>query len=138
MRQMAVLKTTSFALILLMLAAALTGFLAACSPTGREGGGLVINEVVTSNTNSCRCLSWFSDWIEIYNNSDNDIDLSGYVLRNSNKPSTFHIFPSIVVKAGEYVVIYACNKPRDESLWGYCTGFNLPKAGGALCSWIPI
>ncbi|HHU49870.1 MAG: lamin tail domain-containing protein [Caldicoprobacterales bacterium] len=126
-------KTTSFALILLMLAAALTGFLAACSPTGREGGGLVINEVVTSNTNSLSVSQLGSpDWIEIYNNSDNDIDLSGYVLRNSNKPSTFHIFPSIVVKAGEYVVIYACNKPRDESLWGYCTGFNLPKAGVGL------
>ncbi len=127
------MKTISMALSVFLLAGALASLLAACSLVDTGDRGLVINEVVTSNTNSLSVFSLGSpDWIEIYNGSGNDINMGGYVLRSSKKPSNYYIFPNIVLKADEYLVIYACSKPEDDELWALCTGFNLSRNGVGL------
>lgn len=126
-------KITSFTLTLLLLVATLTGLLTACSLPSIMDSDLVINEVVTSNTNSLSVPGLGSpDWVEIYNGSDNDINMKGYILRNSSKPSTYYIFPDIVIQAGEYFVVYACSKPKDDDIKIFCTGYNLPKDGVGL------
>ena len=80
-------KGTSLTLSVILIAAMLTGLLAACSVSDIIESDLVINEVVTSNTNSLSVPGLGSpDWVEIYNRSKNDINLNGYILRNSSKP----------------------------------------------------
>src|SRR5690554_186422 len=131
------LRTILFVLTLLMLTFALTGLLAACSLSD-ESSGLVINELVSSNTDSLSVPQLGTpDWIEIYNGSNNDINLDGYILRNSNKPSTYYVFPDIVIKANEYLVVYACAKPKDKDIRDFCTGYNLPKDGVGLVLYDP-
>ncbi len=130
-------KTTLISLTLFLLTIALTGLLSACS-LGDLGSGLVINEVVSSNTDSLSVPQLGSpDWVEIYNGSSDDINLEGYILRNSSEPSTYYVFPDIVIKADDYLVIYACNKPKDEELRDLCTSFNLPKDGVGLVLYDP-
>ena len=69
------IKTTLLAIALLILTITLTGLLSACS-FGDLGSSLVINEVVSSNTNSLSLPQLGSpDWVEIYNASSNDIDI---------------------------------------------------------------
>ena len=134
------IKKISFAFTLLLLVAALTGLLSACSLWGAvevglilEEGDLVINEVVSSNTKSLSVPQLGSpDWVEITNKSDNDINLEGYILRNSSKPSAYYVFPDITIQAGEYLVVYACPKPKGEAIRALCTGYNLPKDGVGL------
>ncbi|MDD2502838.1 MAG: lamin tail domain-containing protein [Clostridia bacterium] len=126
-------KITSFAFTLLLLLAALTGVLTSCSPAGTRDNDLVINEVVSSNSNSLSVPDLGSpDWIEIYNRGSNDINMNGYILRNSSKPSTYYVFPDIVIKAGDYLVIYACSKPRNGLMKSFCSGYKLPKKGVGL------
>mgnify|MGYP003731472523 CR=1 FL=1 len=128
-----IIKTISLAVSLVLLAGSLAGLMAACSLLDTGDRGLVINEVVTSNTNSLSVSGLGSpDWIEIYNGSGNDINMGGYVLRSSKKPSAYYIFPNIVLKADDYLVIYACSKPEDEELWAFCTDFNLSRDGVGL------
>ncbi|NLC43353.1 MAG: hypothetical protein GX783_03615 [Clostridiales bacterium] len=131
------IKLTLLAIALLILTIALTGLLSACSLVGADSG-LVINEIVSSNTYSLSVPQLGSpDWVEIYNASSDDISLDGYILRNSSKPSTYYIFPDIVINADEYLVIYACDKPRDEEIRDLCTGYKLPKDGVGLVLYDP-
>jgi signal transduction histidine kinase len=126
-------KGTSLTLSVILIAAMLTGLLAACSVSDIIESDLVINEVVTSNTNSLSVPGLGSpDWVEIYNRSKNDINLNGYILRNSSKPSTYYVFPDIVIQAGEYLVVYACSKPKEDEIRILCTDFNLSKDGVGL------
>jgi len=62
---------------------------------------VVINEI---NYNS---NVWFDseDWIELYNNGDKQVDLSGWVIRDSEIGHGFIIPGSTILKPGEYLVV---------------------------------
>ena len=61
--------------------------------SGVAGGGLVINELMASNNSTIvDNTGIFSDWIEIYNNSPNSIDLGDYFLTDKfNNPNKFKL-----------------------------------------------
>ena len=64
---------------------------------------IVINEI---NYNSADDFDT-GDWIELYNNDLNDIDLSGWLFRDNDKTHIFKIPDGTILKRGEYLVI--CN-----------------------------
>jgi hypothetical protein len=96
-----------------------------------SASGLVITEVVTSNANSLADPIYGQpDWIELYNNSNNSINLKDYSI-SENKTDTFAL-PDRELKAGEYLVIYCCSKAEGVDTDAICTGFKMSKKGVAL------
>jgi hypothetical protein len=72
---------------------------------GGEGGGPVINEVVAS------ALDGSADWCELYNPSDEEIDLSGWVFRDDRDDHSY-VFPDgASIAAGGYLVLYSTGGP---------------------------
>ncbi len=70
---------------------------------------VVINELQPLNNNTVADQNGeFEDWIELYNQSDEDVDLSGYYLTDSKKNPTKWQFPEGTSISGkDYLTIWA-------------------------------
>lgn len=74
-------------------------------------GGLIINEVMlVNNSTIADKYGNYSDYIEIYNGNDYDVNLYGYYLTDSMKDTKKWSFPDVNLKSGEYLVIFASSK----------------------------
>ena len=80
----------------------------------REAGtGLVINEFMAANTITLEdpddpCD--FPDWVELYNSTDQTIDLGGmYLTDEFNDPNEYMIPEGIDIEPGEFLIFYADN-----------------------------
>lgn len=74
--------------------------------------GVYINEIMASNNASFLTVGGqSSDWIEIFNNTTQDLDLANYYLSDNKSNKTKFRFTSqlnqVVVPAGEYKIIWA-------------------------------
>ncbi|NUN08414.1 MAG: lamin tail domain-containing protein [Ignavibacteriaceae bacterium] len=95
-----------------------------------NSGEIVINEFMASNDSIPDPAGEFDDWIELYNNTDDDITLSGRYLSNaSGQPTKFRIPQRTVIKARDYLVVWADN---DLTQGGIHANFDLSDAGGTL------
>lgn len=104
---------------------------------GREftkNGKLYINEIVAKNNNIIKDnYNEYSDYIELYNGYNNDINLEGYYLSDSEFDTTKWQFKDITIKAGEYLIIYASNKDICDLENRIChTNFKLSDTGEVL------
>jgi len=69
---------------------------------------LVINEILSSNTMSeTDEAGEYEDWIEIYNNTDKDINLKDYYLTDNFKEPAKWQFPDTIIPANGYVIVWA-------------------------------
>ncbi len=77
-------------------------------------GKLVINEVVAGNDNvGSDEFGEFDDWVEIFNASDEDLNLEGIFLSDNHGGNrTKFEFPDFVLPAGEVVVVWCDNQPE--------------------------
>lgn len=67
-----------------------------------------INEVMASNGDSLQDEDGDSpDWIELYNTSDQDINLAGLCLSDGKKTLDKFVFPDWVIPAHGYLIIFA-------------------------------
>lgn len=139
----------------------LTG-VAWCSFSGRADGSIqgvpVINEIMSANLSSIQdeydadmsncpvpdCNWWYErmgkatwdgdypDWVEIYNPGESPIDMTGYGL--SDKPSHPYkwIFPQVVLKSKEYLVVFASGKDRRDPSKYLHTNFKIDRKGETL------
>lgn len=92
---------------------------------------LEITEYMTSNKNSHYLPNGaYYDWVEIYNNSDNDLDLGNiYISDDMNNLNKFRL-PEVAIKKKSYLVIYLTG---GECLENYiCTNFKLSDQDGKL------
>jgi len=80
-------------------------------------GPLVINEVVASAADDG------NDWFELYNNSDNTINLANYQVIDESDDIDPVTLPNIDLYAGQYITIYA----TDEDPGTYYVPFKLGK-----------
>ncbi|MBQ3072317.1 MAG: lamin tail domain-containing protein, partial [Oscillospiraceae bacterium] len=115
-----------------LLAAGLALSLCACGAAPSES--LLITEVVSSNK---QCLLdeavGSPDWIELYNRSNRDIDLTGYGLSDNMRDFHKYTFPEgTVIRAGEYLVVYASENNGVIPTTVPCTAFGLSKSGDYL------
>lgn len=80
---------------------------AAVGSVNAEISDIVINEICAKNTVYAASDGKYYDWIELYNPSDSNFDLSGYGLSdNKSKPYKF-IFPDeTVIAGGERLMIF--------------------------------
>jgi hypothetical protein len=76
-------------------------------------GKLVINEVVPGNDNSgADEFGENDDWVEIYNASDEAINLEGFFLSDNNGNETKFTFPDFELAADDVVVIWCDDQPE--------------------------
>lgn len=75
---------------------------------------LVINEIMTTNTGSTLDNNGqSSDWLEIYNGTNQDIDLTDYGLSDSDTGLVKWKFPKTIIKSKEYLVVYLTGKSNN-------------------------
>ena len=79
--------------------------LASCGDSGL-GNDVYISEIMSQNTKTIADETGaYCDWIELYNPTQQNINLAGYVLAdNSNNRFTF---PTLTLKTGECLVLFA-------------------------------
>ena len=70
---------------------------------------VVINELLPKNSrNGSDQDGEFDDWIELYNNSDQNVDISGYFLSDSKKNPTKWKFPAgTIIEGKSYLIVWA-------------------------------
>ena len=76
-------------------------------------GKLVINEVLpANNATGSDEFGEFDDWIEIYNGSDEPINMEGIFLSDNHGNRTKYVFPDFVLPAGEVVTVWCDDQPE--------------------------
>lgn len=84
-----------------------------------------INEILSSNSLYPDENGVFCDWVELYNDSDSRVDLSGFALTD-NLITVRHTFPDgTFIEPHGYLVVYCSNEVE-----GDYANFNISKAGG--------
>lgn len=73
-----------------------------------------------------------SDWLEIYNNTDNTIDLAGWYLTDNPNTLKEWQFPSVTLPKNGYLVIFASGKNRTDPTKNLHTNFKLSGSGEYL------
>jgi spore coat protein CotH len=93
-------------------------------------GTVVINEILTSNSIQEDEYGQRNDWIELFNTSNNVIDLGGAYLSDSiNNPMRWAFRPGTLIGPGEYLIVWADD---DEEQWFHHTNFNLSSTGETI------
>ena len=82
---------------------------------------VMVNEVSAGNSVYVNEYFKKNDWIELYNNTDHDIDLEGYYLTdNAKQPTKYRIdglgLASTLIPAGGYKIIWCDNLPTESQL----------------------
>ncbi|MEA3523613.1 MAG: lamin tail domain-containing protein, partial [Campylobacterota bacterium] len=89
---------------------------------------VIINEVLASNKTIIADPQYdkYSDWIELYNTSDSDVNLGGYGLSDSAKGASWFFPQGTTIQAKNYLLVWADDKNSTTSLH---TDFKLSKSG---------
>ena len=81
---------------------------AAAEGDGKKFSCIRINEFMASNGDSLKDARGESpDWIELYNESDEDVNLKGLCLSDGKKTLDKFVFPDWVLPARGYLVVFA-------------------------------
>jgi hypothetical protein len=74
---------------------------------------IVINEVMTSNTNvNTDEDGTYQDWVELYNNGAAAVNIAGYGLTDDATVPFKWVFPGVTMAPGSYLLIYCSDKNR--------------------------
>lgn len=73
-----------------------------------------------------------SDWIELYNNTDEPIDLNGWYLTDDAVNLIKWKFPSVIIQKNGYLVVFASDKNRKDPTKTLHTNFKLSGSGEYL------
>ncbi|OGU43112.1 MAG: hypothetical protein A2000_06465 [Ignavibacteria bacterium GWB2_36_8] len=93
-----------------------------------EPGDLVINEFMSSNDSIPDPAGEAEDWIELYNNTSEDLDISGtYLSDDFNNPNEWQFPENTVVAANGYLIIWA---DEDDDQEGLHANFKLSSTDG--------
>jgi len=92
--------------------------------------GVVINEIMADNDSLADPAGDFDDWIELYNTTDQAVDLSGmYLSDNYAQPTKWQFPANTTIDAGGYLVVWA---DEDSGQEGVHAGFKLSAGGEQL------
>lgn len=98
--------------------------------TFTTAGDVVINEFMAKNVTTVMDQNGeYDDWVELYNNTASDINLSGYYLSDNSELPTKWTFPETTITAGGYLIIWA---DEDELQSGLHANFKLSASGESL------
>lgn len=110
-----------------------------------SGSDVLINEFMASNKDYYQdSFGLYSDWIELYNKSDKDINLKGYYLSDDAKDLKQWEFPEITIEAKSFLVVF-CSGENSKNPIELHTNFKISKDGedliltypdGSVADWI--
>ncbi len=97
-------------------------------------GIILISEIMSSNKTTIMDSNLnYSDYIELYNNTDKDINLKNYSLSDSEMSNKKWEFPEIVIKSHEYLVVFASGEDKCNLDGREChTNFKLSNKGETI------
>jgi len=94
---------------------------------------VVISEFMAANASTLADEDGeFSDWIELYNDESEAIDLSGLALSDDPRGELRWDFPKVVLEPGEFLIVFASGKDRRDPGSQLHTNFRLSKNGEYL------
>ncbi len=97
-----------------------------------QGQDIVINEIMSDNKSTIQDIDGeFSDWIEIFNNSNSSVNLLDYNLTDDIEEPGKWIFPNIILPAHDHILIFASGKNRIDANELH-TNFKISSAGEEL------
>jgi hypothetical protein len=74
---------------------------------------LYISEIMPKNTYTLKDnYDEYSDYIELYNGYNHDINLNGYHISDSEFETNKWTFPNITIKANDYLIVFASGKDK--------------------------
>ncbi len=89
--------------------------------------GIFVNEIMAKNVSGITDqFGNHSDWIELYNSNDYDVNLSGLFLSDNAQTRDKWQFPEVTISANEFLIIWANN---DSLNGGLNANFNLEREG---------
>ena len=94
-----------------------------------ESPQILINEICTGNTGANGNLEGEYDWIELYNPTDTDADISGWKLIKDG--SNEYTFGAVSVPAKSYTIVFCAKKYAGDEAYAHA-GYNLSGSGVAL------
>lgn len=95
-----------------------------------QQAGLILNEVMASNSTTIADEDGdFEDWIELFNASDEAVNLQGYALSDDESRPQRWIFPAVTLQPGEFLLVWASGKDRRIPFGELHTNFSI-SAGG--------
>ncbi|MBW6478272.1 MAG: CotH kinase family protein [Bacteroidales bacterium] len=94
---------------------------------------IIINEFMASNSTTIADEDGdFEDWIEIYNPSTSNVNLSGYGLTDDIANPFRWTFPAVTIAPGEYLLVWASGKDRRLPGEPLHTNFSISNEGEPL------
>ena len=112
----------------------LLGVCVLCGAPLAEAQSVVISEFMADNDSTLADGDGeYSDWIELYNTTEDSVDLEGWYLTDDPGDLTQWAFPAVSIGAGEFLVVMASGQDVDDyvdSLGYLHTNFKLSKSGG--------
>lgn len=107
--------------------------LCTCNPYKKENNPqLIISEVGSSNGSYQDEDGDYSDWIELYNQGEQAVDLSGWYLSDDSQNVKRWQLPKIELLPDSYLVIYASGKDKVTEDGNLHTNFKLDCMGETL------
>ena len=98
-----------------------------------KSGGFYINEIVASNSYTYKDNDGeYSDYIELYNSNNYDINLENYRLTDSLYEVNKWRFPNITIKANSYLLIFASGKNKCKETDKCHVNFKLNSEGETI------
>ena len=96
-------------------------------------GAVWINEFMSSNSSAAFDEDGdSSDWLELYNDSGADIDLTGYALSDDEEDPLRWVFPSGTLPANGFFLVWASGKDRVSPGGEYHTNFAISANGEVM------
>jgi hypothetical protein len=94
---------------------------------------LVISEFMASNESTLQDEDGdYSDWIELYNPTDQAVDLTGWSLTDDADDLRQWIFPELTMASGEFLLVFASGKDRRVADGELHCNFKLSRDGEYL------
>jgi hypothetical protein len=121
--------------IVLLAVFLLSGGYITASSANTTSSDLIINEFMAANGSGLTDEDGdYSDWIEIYNQSDSAVNLGGWALTDDVDQPQKWPFPDMSLGSHEYLVVFASGKNRTSVEAGtpLHTNFKLSKSGEYL------
>lgn len=89
-----------------------------------------LNEVMASNSSVIADEDGdYEDWIEIYNYGDDEVNLEGFYLSDDYSVPYMWEFPETIILPGEYLLVWASGKDRNNPHAPLHTNFRISRAG---------
>lgn len=112
--------------------ALLTLTLLACGSIGLNAQPVITEFLASNRANLADADGAYSDWVEIHNPGDEDLDLTGWYLTDAANNRTKWRFPAVTIRAGGYLVVFASSKDRRDPTAELHTNFALSAGGEYL------